>query len=410
MKNKNISLLIILLIISVTTSYGQTFRWKSDLAPVKKTSFYQILISPSIFAKLNDSESDLRIFDQSNTEIPYIFNQENHIDQYLLFREYKIIEKENNRKKDYTKLIIHNPKKTNITNFALIIKNADIRKHLTLSGSNDNKNWYIIKEKYFFEPLYSNNENSVIKILDFPMSNYEYYQVVIYDFFHNPINIIKAGYFDMQQEEGLYSSIDSLTFEQTEKDQQSLIKIQLTDNYQIDKLKIEVESDKFYYRKCRFFIIKEERHNRKTEKYEVDIKHTALNSYSENTSIIDLRNNELYIEIENHDNQPLKIKSIKAYQLNRYLSVELSDTSNYELRFGNDELHAPIYDLAYFQDSIATEKELIKPKVTQVYQKDTKSKAFIEMDKIYIWIAIILVSIVMIYMVTNMLREMKKKK
>jgi len=56
--------------------------------------------------------------------------------------------------------------------------------------------------------LYSDYETSVIKIIDFPASNYEYYEILIDDWKSNPINVLKAGFYNISVEKGKYSPVE----------------------------------------------------------------------------------------------------------------------------------------------------------------------------------------------------------
>jgi len=196
-------------IFSLLGAKAQQFNWQASLAPVSSDGYYKILLSPEIVSKLNDNLGDIRLYSIDNKEIPYVNEVEVPFETKDYFVEYKIIEKkELTSWPYYTRLVIHNPKKTEISNIQLVIRNTDVSKSLKLSGSDDNKNWYSIKDSYRFHSMYSDETTSVIKIIDFPVSNYEYYEILIDDWKNNPINIVKAGYFNTSIEKGKYSLLD----------------------------------------------------------------------------------------------------------------------------------------------------------------------------------------------------------
>lgn len=61
---------------------------------------------------------------------------------------------------------------------------------------------------------------------------------------------------------------------------------------------------------------------------------------------------ELYIEINNKDNQPLKVEKVTASYLNQYAVVELAPQAIYTLKFGDENLRSPEYDLISFSNKI----------------------------------------------------------
>jgi hypothetical protein len=204
---KKILLFITIIWLSSNVS-AQDWHWQADLDDIAKDGFYKINISPEIVSASENNNGDIRIYDASDNEIPFIIDKEQSVNLKEFFVEYKIITNETQRKWPYySQIIIHNPKKNEISNFQFIIRNADVSKNLKLSGSDDAAHWYVIKDKYRFRSIYNDESTSVIKILNFPNSNYEYFEILIDDWRDNPINIQKAGYFDTAVEEGKYAVI-----------------------------------------------------------------------------------------------------------------------------------------------------------------------------------------------------------
>ena len=402
-------------ILSVWQIKGQEFDWQASVLGVNTDGFNRILLSPEIISKLKDDYSDIRLFDASNKEIPYIFESEQPIQYQDYFVEYKIIEKtEQTDWPYYTRLVIHNPKKTEITNIQLIIRNSDVSKSLKLSGSDDNKSWYSIKDGYRFHSMYSDESTSVIKIIDFPVSNYEYYEVLIDDWKNNPINIVKAGYFNTSVEKGKYSSTAKSEISQLElkKERQSLVKIVFPEKTRINKITFNIQGPDFYYREAEIQVRDSLLNKRK--QYELNF-HTLLSvvisSNSTNTWYFDeLYTDVIYLRINNFDDEPIIIQSVEAEQLNHYLVSKLEKSKNYTLKFGNRDLSVANYDLKYFKEKIPKTIPLLKTVDIKWLKADIVKKDGFVMDKRFIWAAIILVAIFLVYMIAKMLKDMKTPK
>jgi len=411
--NKISSILIIILF--QFNSLAQNFSWQADINPISENSFYKINLNPEIISKMENELNDIRIYDSNNSEVPYIFEKENLINRSDYFIEYKIVSKEHqNYWPYYTRLIIHNPKRNAITNFYLIIKNSDVTKSLKLSGSDDKKHWYIIKDNYRFHSVYSDKTTSEIEIMDFPKSNYKYFEILLDDWKNYPINILKIGYFDTSYEEGKFSKVENPNLFQTElKDEkQSLVKVQFVDNQLIDKLIFDINSDDFYLRKAEIQVKDSIQYKKKKpEVYYRTIREITLSSNSSNKFYFDnFKVKEFYVRIHNKDNKPLNINKINPYQLKNYLICKLEKNTSYNLKFGNEKIDKAEYDLEHFKQEISKDIPNIDTKAAINIKEELKqTDEGLKISKTYIWIAIIVVIAFLAYMTFKMLKDMKKE-
>ncbi|MDF1547634.1 MAG: hypothetical protein P1P88_07415 [Bacteroidales bacterium] len=415
MANKHLikSVLAGILSLSFIIVSAQDFSWQTKLPAIENEGFYKILLSPEISAKLQNNFGDIRIYDADNKEVPYIFESEKPLSYSDYFVEYKIIEKkEQTAWPYYTRLVIHNPEKTKISNIHLIIRNSDVSKSLKLSGSDDNKNWYIIRDGYRFQAMYSDETTSVIKIIDFPVSNYEYYEILIDDWKNNPLNIQKAGYYNTSVDQGKYSVIASPQINQLEKkeEKQTLVKVVYPEKYSFDKITVHVQGPEFYYRTAEIQIRDSVKNKRNEYDYYFStIANITLSSSSQNTWYFNnLRTNVLYLRIDNKDDEPLNITGVEGEQLNHYLICKLKKSEAYTLRFGNAEISSPNYDLQYFKDKIPEAIKILQTSdIASLKSEVQVEDAGFKLDSAFIWVAIIAVVILLIYMVTKMMKDMK---
>ncbi|MBI5219177.1 MAG: hypothetical protein HY958_09635 [Bacteroidia bacterium] len=389
---------------------AQDFNWEAKLGKVEKDGFYKILLKPEITAKLKSDLSDLRIFDSLNAEVAYIPFVEKPVLYKTLFHEYKIIRKEHHA--DYTRLIIHNPEKKEITNITLIIQNADVRKWLKLNASHDMKEWYVLKANYYFQSIYSDNNTSEIRILNFPLSNYEYYELLVSDYFDMPINILKAGYYDLTSEKGKYSEVLKPELVQKDTLKESAVRIKFSEPQYIDQVIFNIDGPEFYFRNARLCVEKQIVEKKKTRKYFEEIQKFNLSSSSNNTiNLSYFKTDEIYLFISNQDDKPLKIKSVEAYQLNHYLTALLKKNMNYRLAGGNEKMKAPVYDLKYFTDSIPKELQILEPGNPVVFNKNVTEKPKpIYLDPKFLWIVISATLLLLVIITYVMIKEMTKKK
>ena len=396
-------------IISLLSLSAQDFKWESKTAKVEKTGFNQIILSTELSGMLKPDLADLRIFDSTGNEVPYIQYSEKPILYTQMFKEYTIIKKEH--KYDYTRLVIHNPNKNEITNFSLVIKNADVRKWLTLNASDDQKEWYALKEHYYFQSFYNDDNTSEIRVFNFPRSNYEYYELLVSDYSDYPINILKAGYYDWSVEAGKYSQINNVKISQTDTLKQSIVKISFDQQQYIDKLQFVVDGPEFYFRDASISLVKSTMVKGEMQSVYEEIKSTKITSNSENVITFSaFPAKELYLIIQNYDDKPLRIKEVKAFELNHYVIANLNEGSTYTLKFGDEKLNPPIYDLKFFTDSIPDNLPKLTTGIINNIEKIAPegNKPFYY-NPIFIWVVLAFVAIIIALISIKMIKEMPKK-
>jgi hypothetical protein len=333
--------------------YGQEFTYEVSVKPVQESAYYRIVLSPKLLGKLNASHSDLRIYSRDGVEQPYLLRSEVAMSTKLLFKEYKIVDQEY-IEDTVSYLIFHNPDKQAIDNVSFVVRNTNIQKRAKLSGSDDQENWYVIKDNYLLHSMQSSDTTSELKILSFPLSNYEYFRLEINDNLNLPINILKVGYYDYQKVIGNSAAFNFTIVNQKDSLKKSYIKLALPEEMYLEKLKFELSGSDYYSRSARVLLKKERVDKRKKRtQYLESISSFNLNSNSSNE--IELRGrsvDELYVEIRNKDNQPLIVDKVIGSFLNQYMVVELQENKTYVLRFGNKDLNSPDYDLGAFEKMI----------------------------------------------------------
>ncbi len=407
---------ILLLFLSSTKIFSQEYKWQASLDSIATEGFYKIHLPPSIISKLKNDFSDIRITDKGGKEVPYIFQIEPMVERTVFFKEYKIISQEKSKKQ--TTLILENAGKNKIDNINLVIKNADVTKTLRLSGSDNRKDWYVIKDRYTISDVFNHLETSTVKIFDFPLSDYEFFKIEISDSLSPPLNITKAGYYDSNTENAKYSETEKpiVTQKDCTETKTSYIKISFSEPQLIDRMDFEIDGPHYFMRDCklakkeeRIRIIQGRIEQRKIqERYFNTIKEFKLSSNGDNIAYLDdVNTKELYLLISNNDNPPLKIKSIRGFEINRTL-VAYFQKGNYKIIFGNEKAQTPNYDLQNFKDSISSFTKIttwnISPMNIPRKEKEKIAESFFA-SKIFIWSSLIVVLILLGIMSLKMIKE-----
>ncbi|MEO7989633.1 MAG: hypothetical protein ABI663_08840 [Chryseolinea sp.] len=401
--------LVSIFLVASTLTFGQQFKGEASLPAIEADGFYKIFISPEVSSYFNTRFSNIRIYDKQNIEVPYLFQKEFPSYYSEKFKEYEIVEKKQ-KKNCCTSLILRNPSSQAINNISLSIKNAEVTKHATLLGSDDKENWFALKQHFVLSALNNQTKTSEIKIVDFPLSNYVYYLLQIEDSTSAPINILSAGYYEMQSEDGKYSENSSLHFIKSDsaKQKRTYVQISFDTTQVVDKLVVALTGQPYFLRKATLY----SQEKKKNKKGDTEFYYDRLYDFelsSKQISVLNLpgiKVNEFLILVENEDNPSLDIASLKTFQLNRYLTAWLKKGNSYTIKMGSEELQSPSYDLAFFQDKIPEQSPLLAIGAITIFEeKAPETSTTIFTSESVIWIAIILVIIVLGLLSVKLIKE-----
>ncbi len=416
MRKTHISLFILL---TANSAIAQNFKYKTKINTVETNGFYKIELSPQIIARSKYSLADLRIIAEDGTEIPYIINNEVASFYEKDFIPFPI--NENSSKGNTQTLIIGNVNHQAINNLVIEMKNAYGEKKIRISGSDDKKNWYMLHQGFTFTVPGDENNTMVYKAIDFPMANYTWFSIALIDTMPLSLNILRVGNYTQKVIFGKYSTLlRTLFYQRDSSDKKSYVKILLEEPNLVDILKINVEKPEQYLRYGNLYMkylgmdtvngYKEITSRSYSNEY--PSQSITLNSDVENAfTITDGRKIiNMFLVIENKDNQPLKIESIELQQLKTYLSARLEKGKTYFLQFGDSTLEEAQYDLKYFENKIPKNIPIINHLGIQSNHPNQHAlKENKNYNRLFIWLALGLAGIVLAFMTTKMVKEIKNK-
>lgn len=227
---------------------AQEFSATGKLEPVGADGFYKVLLSPAEATFLNETLTNARVLDSKNTEVPYLLVEESPVYLQQFFKEYEIQSKKITPKVS-TIIRLHNPDQTPINNISLVLKNAEAQKTASLTGSDDGKQWFVVRENFTFYPVNNTNSVAEVRAIEFPLTNYKYYQLEISDSLSSPLNILKAGYYDKSVTLGLFTPItDSVSISTRTQEKRTYITFKFKEGQLIDKLELSMKGTTFFQR------------------------------------------------------------------------------------------------------------------------------------------------------------------
>ena len=164
-----INILIVCLFIS---GFGFSQSHKATISDVKKDGFHRILISPEIRSASQDNLDYFRILDKNKKEVPYANFDNAHLNS-LLFQKLDVLSK--TRSKDsITSIIVSLKDLKNVTELSLVISNTTINKTYSISGSNNQQDWFGLVSNQTLNDLTNANGTTIIKSIVLPRNNYKF--------------------------------------------------------------------------------------------------------------------------------------------------------------------------------------------------------------------------------------------
>ena len=408
---KKSKILSFLFLCFLSIGFAQEFDYSCEVEKIENKAYYKIALSPELLGSLNNNLSSLRIYDDQHIEQPYLVQQEEALAFNSLFKEYEIIEQKS-KADGISYLIFSNPERKAINNVSFVVKNTDVQKRARLSGSKDRKTWYVIKNNYLLHSMHSDDATSELKMLNFPLSDYPYFKLEIDDNWRLPINILKVGYYDTQRSKGLRTEYDMELVSQVDSLKVTRLHFRSSSASYIENLKLEIEGAEYYSRNAKVMVSKTIKRKNKVIETKEYIASANLNSNSNNEIALGgIVCTDLYIEIDNKDNKALQFTGGYASFLNRYVVADLAPEHSYEMKFGNGEMHAPEYDIAFFTNRIPANASKIKHLSIQKKKVELLLKPEVSWfaKPIVIWSVLGVVGMFLVLISMKMIKEIKTR-
>lgn len=408
-KKKMIRYSLLFLIVWTQLSFAQ--QTKAQLEKVSEKGFYRIRVSPEIRSASKINLGDLRIFDSKKKEVPYLIKTQLQPIQTNHFETFTILSKSTIAKKS-SSVIVENPE-LKISQLTLIIANSDTNKKLSISGSNDQKQWFGIANSIELFEMNDPNSTQVTQTIDFPQCSYQFLKIDFDDTKTLPVNVLQIGTINSSFSSSQWEEIQPKNrfITQLPREKKTLHQIVLNQPQSIEKLIIKVKQPTLFNREVRVYTSETIKKNNATTTNQETIAQFTLSSKDINEfDLVPDKTSELFIEITNKDNPPLEIESIQLYQKPLFLIAELNPNEEYTIVTGDEQLFAPSYDLTHFENEIKNivgEIKMTKAKQEIIEKKVSPTKSFWQQPW-FMWLCIIVAGITILYFSIGLTKDLKK--
>jgi len=398
--------------LATITSFAQidSYSFKRQLNKVEKENYCTLMLSPEVMARSKSNLSDIRIYNIANsdtTEVPYLMNWMGSNIKEVSIPFQLINDTYNEKCCSYVTLKFS--KKQTINQIKLNVSDSNFDKRLKIEGSNDNKEWFTIKEHLRIVRFRNASEDYSYTTLNFNSSEFTYFRIKFDDDGSSRINVTEAYAFENQLIEGKYSDLKISDKKQIEnkKEKTSEIIIDFPFSYLVNYITIKSNYKTDFYRNINIY---GSSGTIKTEKGDIEnwyMINTSIFSSIEN-NIINCNNSKtkkLKLEIINYDNEPLAIDEIKAFAEQCQLVANLPQSENLYLVYGKENDNSPNYDLIHFKDKIPNELSVVDYGTEQVKLISIDKPEQLIKSKMWLWIVMAVVLVIIGYFALSMLKK-----
>ncbi|MGG5507022.1 MULTISPECIES: hypothetical protein [unclassified Myroides] len=334
------------ILLSISSVYGQVKVYQARLAPVMESGYYNIELDTRIVGCANDNFANLRLVQQDavdSIEVPYFIRAVQPSSKETKMIDYAILHRI--EKDSMNRFVVHNPQKRAIKDFYVTINKADVAITASVSGSNNGEDWFSVKQKH---PIYTDHTaegGETTLFIGMPEGQYPYYEIELVNNQTTPLKLNKVSTVVDTHTYGQFSPIllqyDAQLTQQ--KDKTTLVSFAPQSlHYKLNKVSVLVDSPQDYYRKA---MLRD------------SITHVAipltLSSKRSNEFIVEhaLVQNP-YLEIYNGNNPPIVIKDVVISALTRFATAYLQADKTYEIIVNNELTEIPDYDIQHFKSDI----------------------------------------------------------
>ncbi|MEP7110371.1 MAG: hypothetical protein ABI760_20415 [Ferruginibacter sp.] len=389
-------------------AFAQQFSYTAELERVDTTGFYTINISPQLSSYIKTDFGDIRIADNKKQWVPHILQSGQAMLLEDLFTAFPIVQ---NTFTDSGKnlLVIKNTKEGGIYNLKLFLKNSAVSRNAVISGSNDQRDWFIIDDKVAISRSHETVKDEYLQEIIFPLAKYRYLKIVIDNAHNDPLLITKAGFYAQPYYKKLNNYLDNPipVFTQKDTNNYSYIEVRQDNKYQFDKISLSISGPKFYSRDMQICLPGYGK-NQDVMPGKVIANFNIMSALPAIFELPRTKTGLFFIVIKNADNPPLKIEKVFIQQQVVSLLSYLEQGEKYDLRFGDSLATFADYDLQTFKDSISIPRPL-NFGIVHTIEKNALINVANNKNR-WIWPSIILAGIMLTFLTYRLTGDINKSK
>jgi hypothetical protein len=402
MINRKVKLIILLLITvssAATSAWAQsTYKFKADLQKIDSSGVYKINLKPDQIAKCDEKLNDIRLLDENGKFKAYVLSKNLFIDNPDQFIEFPKANSNDNEDLIY---VAENKNGISTNSLSLKLKNTDVDRSVNLSGSQDLKKWYAIKEDIPLKKAGAGNESEYQQTLYFPTSNYQYFKIQINGKKKTPVKIMRAGVYLSLLSREEFTFLPPAKFSVKDTNKVSHVYIHFDEPYTINQLRLVVSAPNYYERHISIYDV---------ENNNANLVRDATISFRGGIIYLSAKTKQLRIDISNGDDVPLTIQRIDAFQQNQFLISYLEAGHSYSILSGDSTANEPVYDLSFLKSKPYNQLPVIHHSVVYKNPAYITPKPVVKKNfTLLLWVAITAVLLLLSFLTWKLVREISAR-
>lgn len=405
-----INIIILLLLFAGTVIYGQMAQYEY-VRPLQGVSdqWHRVALPDEIFGKISAKKQDIRIFGVTSRhdtlEVPYLWkiDSENKSTDPV---QCKIINTSRNEKGYYFTLEV--PSKEAVNQVELLFRQQNFDWKLTLEGSQDQLEWFTLREDYRILSIKNALTDYQFTKVDFPDARYPYLRLLIKSTEKPDLTSVSLALKKDSEISYRDYPVKSVLVAEDKKARQTFIDLDLDWPVPVSYLKIAIKDTFDYYRPITMKYLSDSTQTEQGWHYDYRTMATGtLSSLEANVFIMpSIRVQKLKILIDNYDNKPLTVNAVTVKGYFHELIARFTEPADYFLAYGNATARQPHYDIGMFTDNIPENLMLLELGDEQTLKKETspQQKPLFE-NKNWLWGIMVIVILVLGWFSIKMIRE-----
>lgn len=349
-------ILICLGLFLMNSAFGQIkqYNYKSQLSGINDQWHY-LPIADEVFQNVSNNLNDIRIFGitpaQDTIEAPYLLQRmKDKVSNEEI--DFKIINRSKNSDGYYFTFEIKED--TPINQIILNFAQTNFDWLAILEGSQDQKEWFTIKEDYRLVSIKNEFTDYNFSNITFTDSKYKYFRIKI----NSKVEPILSSYRVTLRKvvEGKYKTYDIESFKKKENKEYktTVIDVTLSKAVPVNSIQVIANDDFDYYRRMSIKYVSDSLKTEKGWKYNYrNLGVGTLTSFeSSELNFGSKILKQIRIEILNQDNQSLHIDKVIVKGFEHHLVARFTEKADYYLAYGKSNARKPNYDINRFTDKI----------------------------------------------------------
>lgn len=405
------SSLIPVFALSLSPLYAQ--QWQAELPALEKAGVYRIALSPELIGRSQEDLGDLRLVDSMGVEVPFVLGIAQAGVSTTVSHEFAITRNAVVGKETIIELS-RPPTNSVVDDIHLRIRNAEVQKYLTLTGSDDGQQWFFIKQLQLSLSGDGSDRTNTLRMVALPPSDYALYRLSINDSASAPVQVLGAEWYSSSNAQ--VSFVEDVSVGQVISDSATSTRIRIRHAYPItlDRLQFMIGDTGRYLRSGRLLTWVTRSSGRRSKRRtwletENRFSFTLRSDQPSGVDVPALRLDTFDIVIENGDDRPLHISDVKFLQLQRTLTAELQLGMRYTLTTGAPKKSPPHYDLIHFKDKLPEPIATVEHGALRALPDAAKAGPAIGLAHWWIWAGLVAVLGLVGFMAVRMLREPKQQ-